>query len=48
MMKGNLKINTDGGNDDESHIFMSSRCYECIKNFYKITQLVKENPCGQV
>ena len=47
-MRGNLKINATGGEDDETHSFISSRCFECIKNFYKITKLIKDNPCGQV
>lgn len=47
LMRGNLKINTTGDDNDESHLFISSRCYECIKNFYKITKLMKENSCGQ-
>lgn len=48
-----LKIKVDGINDsalledqeDQSHLFVSSRCFECVKNFYKITELIRNNTC---
>ena len=50
----NLKINVDGidsslaseDQEDQSHLFVSSRCFECVKNFYKITELLLNNSCG--
>ena len=41
---GKLKIETKG-EDDQSHIFLSSRCMECVKNFHKITELLHKNSC---
>ena len=48
-----LKIRVNGVNDslstedqeDQSHLFISSRCFECVKNFYKITELIRNNSC---
>lgn len=48
-----LKIKVNGVNDsveledqeDQSHLFISSRCFECVKNFYKITELIRNNGC---
>ena len=50
----NLKIKVDGidnslyseDQEDQSHLFVSSRCFECVKNFYKITELLLDNRCG--
>ena len=41
---GKLKIETKGENN-QSHIFTSSRCFECVRNFYKITDLLSNNSC---
>ena len=37
VQSGDLK------NPKYKHLISSSRCGECIKNFYQITQLIKDN-----
>lgn len=35
-------------NDNMKHLLVSSRCMECIKNFYTTTKLMKGNKCGKM